>query len=279
MTSRSLSFVFGVSVLPLMASCTISSQPDAAIPLQDEIDKTEIIMGDGQIGGEELEPYDFTWTQCTFQDGEWVTGLPVRETLEIRSDGQFELSQFSSSPDGGQTVITHVLNAQSLQRTELIQKVKTPDGTELGSARLNFSSAGFTIKAGDDEHPGGTISSNMYGGAYLGLPLSTVDYSGGAVALDAGMLAVQGTYRVEAFPMGVETIHLANASVDAQRVDVWWLHHESGDIYEPGPDSSGGRYWLLTTPQTDLPRVLAYKTDTYAIEFSPMTCNTKPSAQ
>lgn len=279
MTSRSLSFGFGVSMLPLMASCAIGIRSDAAIPLQDEIEKTEIFMGDGQIGGEELEPYDFTWNQCTFQDGEWVTGLPVRETLQLRSDGQIELSQFSSAPDGAQTVITHVLDAQSLRRTELIQKVKTPDGTELGSARLSFSSDGFTIKAGDEERPGGTISSNMYGGAYLGLPLSMVDYSDGAVVLDAGMLAVQGTYRVEAFPMGVETIGLVNGSVYAQRVDVRWLHHESGDIYEPGPDGSGGRYWLLTTPQTDLPRVLAYKTDTYAIEFSPMTCNSEPNVQ
>jgi len=279
MTSRSLSFGLSVSMLPLMASCAIGSQPDDAAPLQGEIEKTEIIMGDGEIVGDQLKPYDFTWNQCTYQDGEWVNGPPVRETLEIRSDGQFELSQFSSAPDGEQTVITHVLDARSLRRTELIQKVKTPDGVELGSARLTFSSDGFTVKVGDEERPGGSISSNMYDGAYLGLPLSTVDYSDGGFALDAAMLAVQGTYRVEAFPMGVETIALVNGSANAQRVDVWWLHHESGDIYEPGPDGSGGRYWLLTTPQTDLPRVLAYKTDTYAIEYSPMTCDTEQNAQ
>lgn len=271
---KSIHLLAGLGMLSLTASCAFGDETTTN-PSPDAIEKIQIVMGDGQINGDQIEPYDFVWTQCTFQAGEWVNGPPLRETLEIRSDGNFELSQFSDAPDGQRTVITHVLDRQSLRRIELTQTVIAPDDTRSERARLRFSVDGFTVQAGGEERPGGAISSNMYGGAYLGLPLSTLDYSSGTFALDAGMLAVQGTYRVNALPAGAETISLDVGSIETQRVDVWWLHHESGDVYEPGPDSSGGRYWLRASNRTDLPRVLAYKTDTYAVEYSPMTCTAK----
>jgi len=50
-------------------------------------------------------------------------------------------------------------------------------------------------------------------------------------------------------------------------VDVEWHHRESGDVYLPGPDASGGRYWIVTEPPAGFPYVPRYKTDTYAVEF------------
>lgn len=272
---RSNQFWAGMSfgIMTLAASCTVGGQPDDAAPPPDASEITEILMADGTISGEQIKPYDFTWTQCTFQEGEWVNGPPLREALKVQADGYFELSQFSDSADGQQTIITHNLETETLRRTAMTQTVLSADGTEQNSLRLDFSPDGFTVQTSDGPRPGGAISSEMYGGAYLGLPLSTLDYSNGAFALNAGMLAVQGTYRVEAFPTESEKIALAGGTIETQRVDVWWLHHESGDVYEPGPNASGGRYWFLTSPDDTLPRVVAYKTDTYAIEIAPMTCN------
>lgn len=272
MHSKHLSSVIGACAVLSTASCVYDDRSAAADPVSSETAYADITMGDGQINGDLITPYDFTWTQCSFQDGAWVNGPPHRETLTLRPDGDFELSQFSPGPDGGQTTITHVLERQTLRRTQLTQTVTGPDGGASRNARLLFSDEGYAVQVGDETRQGGNISSEMYAGAFLGLPLSTLDMSKGPYRLDAGMLAVQGTYRVRATLAGGETLSLENGPVETQLVDVWWLHNESGDIYAPGPDGSGGRYWILASPNDQLPRVLAYKTDTYAIEYAPMTC-------
>ncbi len=41
-------------------------------------------------------------------------------------------------------------------------------------------------------------------------------------------------------------------------------------VYPPGPDGSGGRYWVLSEKTAELPHVIRYKTDTYAVEFLPV---------
>lgn len=262
-------FLVSSCVLAAATACSYSGSAATA----DSADAViEVIMGDGQINGSNIEPYEFEWVQCSFQGGSWVTGPSFRETLAITQDGRFELAQRTQGGQGRRTTMTHILDRETLMRTEVRQKVEGPDGAVLGNAALNFTDMGYSVIVGGDERPGGAISSTMYGGAYLGLSLSTLDFSRGGYALDAGMLAVKGTYRVEARRVGVETIYVNDQAVEAQLVDVRWLHHESGDIYQPGPDAAGGRYWLSSSQPKGLPRVLAYKTDSYAIEFTPMTC-------
>jgi|GEM_PF-2839872 len=264
-----------IGTLVSSAACAFGGPASTHGPLKDAGGTTEVFMGDGTITGAGIEPYDFSWTQCSYQDGEWTNMPSFRETLKIRADEELELTQIVLSPDGQRTEITHTLARSSLRRSAFSQTVTDADGTLSANASIRFSSEGFTVLVENQEHPGGAITSNMYGGAYLGLPLSTLDYSLGSFVLEAGMLAVQGTYRVEAIPAGIENMVVGERSVVAQRVDVSWFHFESGDTYEPGPNGSGGRYWLLTSPETGLPRVLAYKTDTYAIEFSPKTCSNR----
>ena len=51
-----------------------------------------------------------------------------------------------------------------------------------------------------------------------------------------------------------------------------WHHRETGDIYPPGPDATGGRYWVVPDPPPGIPYVLRYKTDAYAVEFEREYC-------
>ena len=41
----------------------------------------EMIVGDGQIDGRKVEPFELTWQQCAFQDGQWISQGAVTEAL------------------------------------------------------------------------------------------------------------------------------------------------------------------------------------------------------
>ena len=86
------------------------------------------------------------------------------------------------------------------------------------------------------------------------------------------MMMFNAHYRVIATSAGTEELTHNGQTYDLQLVDVEW-HHDNGDVYEPGPDGSGGRFWLLTDKCDELPYVIRYQTDTYAVEFFPNTCS------
>ena len=63
-------------------------------------------------------------------------------------------------------------------------------------------------------------------------------------------MSFDGTYRTIATLAGRETFTHDSQQVEVLLVDVEWHHQETGDVYPPGPDASGGRYWLVTRRKT-----------------------------
>ena len=43
----------------------------------------EMIVGDGQIDGRKVEPFELTWQQCAFQDGQWISQGAVTEAYRL----------------------------------------------------------------------------------------------------------------------------------------------------------------------------------------------------
>ncbi len=62
------------------------------------------------------------------------------------------------------------------------------------------------------------------------------------------------------------TMSLRNGELDAMTL----MSSAITTVYPPGPDGSGGRYWVLSEKTAELPHVIRYKTDTYAVEFLPV---------
>jgi len=105
----------------------------------------------------------------------------------------------------------------------------------------------------------------MWHGGALGLPLATLAADRYPIEFASSMMAFDGTYRTIATLHGTEMLDHDGDAVEALLVDVEWHHHETGDVYAPGPDASGGRYWLVIDPPDGFAHVPQYKTDTYLV--------------
>ena len=218
--------------------------------------------------------YRHDWHQCTVQDDKWVeAGIVTEET--VIDDNRLLHKQTTARADGIKSVATTVFDHVSLAPLSMTLKVTGPDGQTLAAANRELDSRGYrgTVQRGDKEPQtvSGTISSTMFHGAVLGLPLATLDYSNDSYEFDASMMSFDAQYRVIARFAGKKEMKLHGRTVMLHLVDVEW-HHDNGDVYPPGPDASGGRYWLLAEPAEGIPIVLRYKTDSYAVEFLPVTC-------
>ena len=60
--------------------------------------------------------------------------------------------------------------------------------------------------------------------------------------------------------------------IDAWLIDIERHLQELGDIYPPGPDASGGRYWVVPNAPDGFPYVPRYQMDTYTVEFIEGIC-------
>lgn len=233
-----------------------------------------IDVGDGAIDGRLIGSYRHDWYQCMLQDEEWVDAGIVTEETAIDGDRLLH-SQTNTRPDGIRSVATTVFDHASLAPLAMKLTVTGPDGQSLATAKRELDANGYkgVVQRGSAEPQAvsGTISSSMFHGAVLGLPLATLDYAMDSYELAASMMTFDAQYRVVARSAGTEKITNNGREVALQLVDVEW-HHDNGDVYPPGPDASGGRYWLLAEPVAGLPLVVRYKTDSYAVEFLPETC-------
>jgi hypothetical protein len=128
------------------------------------------------------------------------------------------------------------------------------------------------VRGEETQELSGSITSDMLNGAALGLPLATLGYQKQPLEFMASMMSFDGTYNVTAEWVGKETLTFDGENVEAWLIDVEWHHRESGDIYPPGPDASGGRYWVVNDPPDGFPYVPRYQTDTYNVEFVRNTC-------
>ncbi len=233
-----------------------------------------IEMGDGHISGSQLSEYQYTWKQCSLQEGEWVSQPDLTESADIIGD-LLRVSQTAQRPDGGSQSTSVYLKRDSLSPVRIEVSQRGPDGKILGSMRHKLNNQGYQalIKRGDASRSSqGTISSEMYLGTGMGLPLSQLSPDLLPAEIAASMLVFDASYRVILTDAGSDTIEHNGQAVETRMIDVEWHHLGQGDIYPPGPDASGGRYWVTTNPPESFPYVPRYKTDTYAIEYVADTC-------
>ena len=224
-------------------------------------------MGDGTVRGERLEPYEDIWIQCALQDGSWTDGGQLTETLLTIGD-VLRHSQRVERPNGPVSVSTTYFDRASIAPLRMEQRVTSAEGELLRAVTRTLTEDGYEGKAeqgGQKKEIAGKISSRMWHGGALGLPLVTVDPTRFPVEFTSSMVAFDGTYRTIATLAGHEKLEHRGQTVDAMLVDVEWHHNESGDVYPPGPDGSGGRFWLLPEPPDGLPYVLQYQTDSYLV--------------
>ena len=233
-----------------------------------------ITVGDGTVDGLAIGEYQFDWQQCLLQDGSWVDGGRITENATLVGE-RLRLTQSTTGANGVHSISTTWFDQGSLAPLRMELEVTGPDGKQLASAERDLGPNGYTgevRRAGEEpQQVSGSISSKMYNGAILGLPLATLDFAAADYRFDASMMMFDASYRVIATSAGTEQLVHDGRSHAVRLVDVEW-RHENGDVYPAGPDASGGRYWLLEDAAEDLPRVIRYKTDSYAVEYLTKFC-------
>ena len=233
-----------------------------------------IQMGDGTVHGDRLNDYEITWLQCSIGPDGWASGGSLTESL-VATDDVLRVTQRAERPNGIKSVATTTFDRSSLAPRRMEQQATGPNGKVLASVTREFSEDGYTgesTKGDQVTELGGTINSTMWHGGALGLPLATIAADRFPVEFASSMVAYDGTYRTIATIAGRETLQHEGATVEALLVDVEWHHIESGDVYPPGPDGSGGRYWLVPDPPDNYPYVPQYRTDTYLVSTLMDTC-------
>lgn len=234
-----------------------------------------LVVGDGQIDGTRIAPYELTWRQCSLADGNWVAAGDLTEKLVTIGETVFKHQQMTVGADGSTTEATTYFDRRSFAPLRLEYVQRGPDGSVAARAEHVLTADGYTgrVTRGDQskEVTGAASSAMMHGGS-MGLSLATLDSRVDPLRFSAAMINFDATYKVTATWAGTETLDYQGAKVVAMLVDVEWLHEGLGDIYPAGPDESGGRYWIVADPPEGFPYVPRYKTDTYAVEFLPVTC-------
>lgn len=185
------------------------------------------------------------------------------------------IEQSGELPNGIKNSASYFLDRGSLSPIMTERTFQAPDGKIVASQQWMFDENGYhamIFQQAKKVEKTGRLSSQMYDAMILGIPLSTLSYGSTPFALKAFMTNFDGSYQLIASKAGEETVSHNGQEVAVNWIDVKWLHEQSGDIYPAGPDASGGRYWITKEATTGLPRVIRYKTDSYAIEFLPSIC-------
>ena len=243
-----------------------------AAPVHAQIEMT---IGDGLIDGSRIEPFSLSWQQCVLQDGEWQDMGTVAEELVVIGS-VIRHRQTGGRPDGVRTQSDTFLERSTFAPLRIETEARR-DGERLVYAVRELTELGYTgeeVRSDERRALSGAITSSMLHGAAMGLPLAAMAYQEEPVSFLASMVAFDGTYEVTATWVGTETMVSNGVEFDAWMIDVAWLHLESGDVYAPGPDGSGGRYWVVSEPPAGVPYVPRYQTETYAVEFVEGVCPT-----
>ncbi len=222
-----------------------------------------------------LAPYEHTWQQCALVEGEWRDQGPMTEQLAVVGENMLRLRQTSQRADGVVSEATVYFDRRTFAPQRMETRISGPDGAQLARVERTLGPDGYSgtlYQDGQRKSLHGKISSGMFHGGALGLPLAALGEQKKPVSFPASMMSFDATYEVQASWVGVETLQHEGKPVTAATVDVRWHHNESGDVYPPGPDASGGRFWLVPSPPDGFPYVPAYRTDTYAVEFVRAIC-------
>lgn len=235
---------------------------------------TAMAMGDGVVNGKHLDAYEHTWMQCALAEGNWTNMGPMTEILTVIGP-LARHTQFSEQPDGQASTSTTYFDHQTLAPFYMEQRVLNADGAELVKVvrRLGEDGyEGFAQQGSLSKSLSGVVSSRMWHGGALGLPLVTIDPGLFPIRFASSMIGFDGTYKTIATLAGEEEIAIGAVSATARLIDVEWHHNESGDVYAPGPDGSGGRFWVVENPPPGMPYVPQYQTDSYLVTALKDTC-------
>lgn len=235
---------------------------------------TAIRMGSQHINGERIASYQYTWRQCARQEDAWTDQGNITEQAQVIGD-LLRIRQVTQRPDGGQSKVTHYLKRGSLSPLRSEVTHYTPDGQTAAEMVHELDDKGYhsLIQQGHQRKTQqGEINTGMFNGVILGLPVALIEPSLYPVKLPASMLVFDAVYDVILTDAGTATLDFDGRPVETRMIDVEWHHLGQGDIYPPGPDASGGRYWVTADPPDGFPYVARYKTDTYAVEFIADTC-------
>ncbi len=236
---------------------------------------TKMIVGDGQVDGRKVESFELTWQQCAFQDDQWVSQGTVTEALTPIGDTVMRLRRDVRQSNGVTGMTTTYFDRASFAPIRMETEVTAADGSLLAHSQRDLTAdgyRGFAVRGAEKKPVEGAVSSNMLDGGSLGLPLATIAYQEQPLEFLASMMSFDASYRVRAEWVGREVLEHGDQQVEAWMIDIEWHHKELGDVYPPGPDASGGRYWVVPNPPDGFPYVPRYKTDTYAVEFIKGVC-------
>ena len=199
----------------------------------------------------------------------------LTEELIIIGEQISRLRQFTQQPDGVEIESTTYFDHSSFAPLRMETRVTAADGSSLADSWHNLNTDGYTgisTRGGVRQEVSGKISALMLHGGAMGLPLTTLAGNNKPVTFRASMMQFDAIYEVKIEWSGTETIEHQGNKFQAFLADVRWQHHESSDVYPPGPDASGGQYWLVPNPPAGFPYVPRYQTDSYAVEFYPLVC-------
>ncbi|WP_164118112.1 hypothetical protein [Sphingorhabdus sp. Alg239-R122] len=255
-----------ISFISPVLFATALTAAGTAIPVQ---------MADGQIRGESISDYEFAWSQCSFQNGEWQAGEPLTEEATIIGKHILRIEHTSKLPNDISNKAVYYIDRSSLAPLRTERTFKAPSGEVLAHQQWVFDDNGYKaniFQQGKNIEKEGMLSSKMYDAMILGIPLSALDFTKGSYSLQALMTNFNASYMITASKVGEEVIEHNGQEVAVNWIDVKWLHEQIGDVYPPGPNASGGRYWITKNKVRNFPRVIRYQTDSYAIEFLPKTC-------
>lgn len=234
----------------------------------------KMTVGDGQIDGTKLKPYRLAWRQCSLQDGLWQDQGTLTEELVLIGHQVLRHRQIALQP-GGVISQSDVYFERASFAPLRMEMEATRDGVTLAHAERQLGVDGYSgvaVQGENSKELQGEISSNMLHGGAMGLPLATMSEQDAPVEFLASMVGFDATYNVVAEWIGKETLEFEGDEIEAWLIDVEWHHRESGDVYPPGPNASGGRYWVVPNPPAGFPYVPRYQTDTYAVEFVDGIC-------
>ena len=244
-----------------------------------DTEATKIVMGDGQIDGTAIAPYEARWRQCNKQGDAWVNnGSVIERATEIQRDRRtlLRLEQETHLPNGVRARSVTLFDRATLAPLSVESRARNLDDETLGSASYIYEEDGYTGKRarGDSQQTVmGEASSKMYRGMNFGLALATLDPATQLPAkLSASMVSMNATYDVIVTYAGTDTFEFEGKKIEAWMADIEWHHLGLGDVYPPGPDASGGRYWIVSNPPEGFPYVARYQTDTYVVEFQTGVC-------
>jgi len=233
------------------------------------------LSGNELVDALKIRPYSLSWNQCALMEEQWVPRGLLHEKLDRIGTTVSRIRQTTMRSNGGNAVVTAYYD-HSFSVLRIEQDIHLADGTKAAWAEFEFDQSGYhgrKVRGEEIKEVSGSLTSAMLNGAGLGLPLASLDWQDQPLSLLSSMINMDASYDVIATWAGKEKITTPDGiALETWLIDVEWKHRELGDIYPPGPDASGGRYWVVQHPPKGFPPVVRYKTDTYVVEFLEEFC-------